>query len=59
MTFEVEKTPTFSLTQTLNCGQVFRFREEGGVTVMYAGAHRAEVREKEGFYLFDCDDAAY
>ena len=59
MTFEVEKTPTFSLTQTLNCGQVFRFREEGGGTVMYAGAHRAEVREKEGFYLFDCDDAAF
>lgn len=59
MTFEVEKTPTFSLTQTLNCGQVFRFREEGGVTVMHAGAHRAEVREKEELYLFDCDDAAF
>ena len=59
MTFEVEKTPTFSLTQTLNCGQVFRFREEGGVTVMYAGAHRAEVREKGELYLFDCDDAAF
>ena len=59
MTFEVEKTPTFSLTQTLNCGQVFRFREEGGVTVMSAGEHRAEAREKEDFYIFECDDAAF
>lgn len=59
MKFEVEKTPTFSLSQTLNCGQVFRFRESGGVTVMNADAHRAEVREKSDLYEFDCDDADF
>lgn len=59
MKFEVEKTPTFSLTQTLNCGQVFRFRESGDVTVMNAGAQRAEVREKSDFYEFDCTDADF
>ena len=59
MKFEVEKTPTFSLSQTLNCGQVFRFREEGGVTVMHAGCHRAEARETADSYVFDCDDADF
>ena len=59
MKFEVEKTPTFSLSQTLNCGQVFRFREEGGVTLMHAGCHRAEARETADSYVFDCDDADF
>ena len=59
MRFEIPKTPTFSLSQTLNCGQVFRFREEGETTVMYAGEHRAEVRTHEDFYLFECDDGAF
>lgn len=59
MRFEVEKTPTFSLAQTLNCGQVFRFSEAGGVTVICAGEHRAEVRETPQSYLFECDDAAF
>ena len=30
MELYIEKTPTFDLASTLNCGQVFRFREEGG-----------------------------
>ena len=59
MRFEVEKTPTFSLAETLNCGQVFRFREEGGVTLMFAGEHMAEARESAEGYSFECDDAAF
>lgn len=59
MKFEIPKTPTFSLSQTLNCGQVFRFREEGGTTVINAGGQRAEVRETEDAYLFDCTDEAF
>lgn len=59
MRFEVEKTPTFSLTQTLNCGQVFRYTEEGDTSVILAGAHRAEAREFVDRYEFDCDDSEF
>ena len=59
MRFEVEKTPTFSLTQTLNCGQVFRYTEEGDTSVILAGAHRAEAREFADRYEFDCDDSEF
>lgn len=59
MNFEIEKTPTFNLSQTLNCGQVFRFREESGVTVVNALHHRAEFIEFEDRYEVDCDDAEF
>lgn len=59
MKFEVQKTPTFSLSQTLECGQVFRFRAEGDATVIFAGEHRAEARDKGEYYLFECDDEAF
>ena len=59
MNFEIEKTPTFNLSQTLNCGQVFRFREESGITVVNALHHRAEFIEFEDRYEVDCDDAEF
>lgn len=59
MILEIPKTPTFDLGQTLNCGQVFRFREEGGVTTLKAGCHRAEARLADGVYRLDCDDAEF
>lgn len=59
MILEIPKTPTFDLGQTLNCGQVFRFREEGGVTMLKAGCHYAEARLENEVYRFDCDDADF
>lgn len=57
--FEIEKTPTFDLKQTLDCGQVFRYAENGGVTRLYAGCHAAEFTEKTDRYEVVCDDSGF
>ncbi len=59
MIFTAPKTPTFDLSQTLNCGQVFRFREESDATVLHAAEHRAVITESGDEYVFDCDDADF
>lgn len=56
MKFEIEKTPFFDVGQTLNCGQVFRFKESGDGYDVYALSHRARIEEKRDRYEFDCDD---
>lgn len=59
MKFDIEKTPTFNLSQTLNCGQVFRFREEGERTELFALGHKAEITERADRYEVECDDADF
>lgn len=56
---EIEKTPTFDIRQTLNCGQVFRFREEGGNFILHALDHRAVIADCGGVYNIECDDIAF
>lgn len=59
MKFEIAKTPYFDVGQTLNCGQVFRFKENGGGYDVFALDHRAVIEEKQDRYIFDCDDAEF
>lgn len=57
--FEIEKTPYFDLAQTLNCGQVFRFKENGHGYDVFALAHRAQIEERADRYEVVCDDAEF
>lgn len=59
MKFEIEKTPYFDVGQTLNCGQVFRYKENGGGYDVFALDHRAVIEEKKDRYIFDCDNAEF
>lgn len=57
--FTIEKTPTFDVYQTLDCGQVFRFKEiEGGYRI-HAGKHCADIFDAGDKYRFECDDAEF
>lgn len=55
----IKKTPTFNIKQTLDCGQVFRYREEDGKFVLFAGKERAEITELGDEYSIVCTDAAF
>lgn len=57
--FYVEKTPYFDVKETLDSGQVFRFREEDGVFTLNASCHKAIIKDLDGRYEFTCDDADY
>lgn len=57
--FEIEKTPFFDIAQTLNCGQVFRFKENGSGYDVFALNHRAQVEEKADRYTVFCDDVDF
>ena len=57
--FEVKKTPTFDVGQTLDCGQVFRFVAIDGGFRILAGRHCAEIFDLGDAYRFECDDADF
>lgn len=58
-TFVIKKTPTFDVYQTLDCGQVFRFKEiEGGFRIL-AEDHIAKIFDEGENYRFECDDAEF
>lgn len=59
MEFIVKKEDTFNLKDTLECGQVFRFREEGNGYIMFSGSHYAKSSEDTDNYYFETDDAEY
>lgn len=59
MKFEIEKTPYFDVGQTLNCGQVFRFREDKDGYDVFALDHAARIDDRGEYYSFDCDDAEF
>ena len=57
--FTIQKTPTFDVWQTLDCGQVFRFKEiEGGYRIL-AGRHFAYIFDEGDSYRFECDDRSF
>ena len=57
--FEVKKTPTFDVGQTLDCGQVFRFKQIDGGYRIHAGRHCADIFDLGDKYRFECDDAEF
>ena len=57
--FTVDKTPTFDVGQTLDCGQVFRFKAIEGGYRLIAGRHCADIFDLGDKYRFECDDAEF
>ncbi len=57
--FTIEKTPTFDVWQTLDCGQVFRFKQIDGGYRICAGRHCADIIDLGTKYRFECDDAEF
>lgn len=57
--FQLEKTPYFDITATLECGQLFRFSPIDGGYRVHAASHAAEVLDKGDFYDIICDDSEY
>lgn len=54
--FSIPKTPTFDVGQTLDCGQVFRFVQEGDMFRVCAKNHMARITDEGGEYVVKCDD---
>ena len=54
--FSIPKTPTFDVGQTLDCGQVFRFVQEGDTFRVCAKNHMARITDEGGEYVVKCDD---
>lgn len=54
--FSIPKTPTFDVEQTLDCGQVFRFVQEGDMFRVCAKNHMARITDEGGEYVVKCDD---
>lgn len=54
--FSIPKTPTFDVGQTLDCGQVFRFVQEGNTFRACAKNHMAHITDEGGEYVVKCDD---
>ncbi len=56
-TFTLQKTPTFSVAQTLECGQVFRYKllDDGRYRVL-AKDHIAYILDDGDKYIIECDD---
>lgn len=59
MEFVIPNMNTFDIKQTLDCGQVFRYREEGDGFVLYAQNHRAFFSVSEDGTKVDCDDESF
>lgn len=59
MEFKVKKEETFNLKDTLECGQVFRFRAEGNGYIMFSAGHYAKSSEDADNYYFETDDPEY
>lgn len=57
--FEIEKNPYFNMKQTLDCGQVFRFKEIGNAFEVFALDHMAVVEDKGSHYKVTCDDGEF
>ncbi len=56
---KIEKTPTFDIAQTLDCGQVFRFHKEGDSFVVYALDHMAKITQNEREVVIESDDSEF
>ncbi len=57
--FKVQKSPYFSLWQTLDCGQIFRFKKSDLGIEIISKNHRAIVIETESEYIVSATDEEY
>ncbi len=58
-TFEIAKSNTFNIIDTLECGQVFRFIEVDGGYRVLAGNHIAIIKDFEDRYIIECDNEEF
>ena len=58
-TFDIEKTPTFDIEATLECGQVFRYRRTDEGFRVYALSHAATISDLGDRYRIACDDVDF
>lgn len=57
--FNIAKSSTFNIEQTLDCGQVFRYVKTSQGYRVCAKNHIAFIREEGGEYIVNCDDVAF
>ncbi len=56
---KIEKTATFDICQTLECGQVFRFHKEGDAWVVFALDHKAVITQNDKEIIIESDDSKF
>lgn len=59
MIFEIKKEDTFNIEQTLECGQVFRFKKTNDGYILFSKNHYINIVEKEDSYLCETDNKDY
>ena len=59
MTFSVAKNDFFNLTDTLMCGQIFRYKINNNNYTIISKNNYAEIEEKDNYYFFTCNDTNY
>ena len=59
ISFELDKTPCFDITATLECGQVFRFSPVEGGYVLHALSHVAKIIDRGDSYEVSADDEEF
>lgn len=59
MFFSVTKNDFFNLTDTLECGQIFRYKINNNHYTILSKNNYAEVVENDNCYYFTCNDANY
>lgn len=57
--FQIKKTKTFNILQTLESGQMFRFIKTDNGLQLFSMNHYCYVFENEDSYIFECDNAKY
>ena len=56
--FEIDKK-IMNLAQTLECGQIFSYQQNGAEFLIFSANHFARVTEKKDVYQVECTDKAY
>lgn len=59
MTFSIAKNDFFNLTDTLMCGQIFRYKINNNNYTIISKNNYAEIEEKDNYYFFTCNDTNY
>lgn len=57
--FRLDKTPYFDITETLECGQVFRFVATDGGYRLFAKNHMADIADRGDHYELTADDELF
>lgn len=59
MLFRIKKEETFNIEETLECGQVFRFKKEDNGYILFSKDHFAKILDDGNDYIIECDDVDY